>query len=660
MPITMTFNLSTPKRRILGLLLATTATFNAGAGQPASEHTASKNRALIGSLPFDDERDFEFATRGLIARPDVMQIRNEAGELIWDITRFTFLAKDRHLDTINPSLQRQAVLNMNYGLYQVTDGVYQLRGFDLANITYVRGETGWIVFDPLTVPETARAAHAFVSRHLGERPIRAVVYSHAHADHFGGVRGIVTQAEVDSGDVAIIAPRAFMEHVVKENLLAGNAMIRRASYQYGNVLPPSPTERVDGALGKGLPLGRVSLIAPTRVVEEDIETLVVDGVTMVMQNTPDTESPAEMNTWLPQFKTLWVAENVVAGLHNIYTLRGAQARDAQGWSKYINQLIHRFTDNVEVMMASHHWPRWGREEIVDTLEKQRDMYGFLHDQALHWANKGVTINEIHNQFVVPPELADEWYNKGYHGSYSHNVRGVINKYIGYYDGNPATLNKLSPAAAGSKYVALAGGPDKLLAEAGKAYARGEYRWVAELVNHLVFAEPGNRAARELQANAFEQLGYQAENAGWRNAYLVAASELRHGMPSVINAVQMGADLPAAVDTELMLDYLGVRLNAERARGHAITINLQLPDRGEQFVLALKHSHLNNLRNARADDADLSLTLDRAALDQLLLGADSLTDLLASGAATASGNPEVFNQLLAMLDNFDYWFEIVRP
>jgi alkyl sulfatase BDS1-like metallo-beta-lactamase superfamily hydrolase len=625
-----------------------------------SVFTLAKHKAMLEELPFDDVLDFSFATKGFIAKPEQLNITNNQGEVVWSLNDFSFLKKDNSTSSIHPSLERQAVLNMNYGLYKVTEGIYQVRGYDLANITYIKGNTGWIVFDPLTVPETAKAAHALLTKHLGDYPIKAVIYSHAHGDHFGGIKGIITQEQVDNGEVEVIAPRDFMEHVVKENVLAGNAMTRRVSYQYGGFLPINARSVVDGALGKGLPLGRVSLITPTRIIEKPLETIEIDGITLVMQNTPDTESPSEMNTWLPQFKTLWMAENVVAGLHNIYTIRGAQTRDAAGWSKYINKVLKQFGQKADIMIASHHWPRWGNDVITDMLEKQRDMYGYLHDQALHLANKGVTINEIHNELTVPKVLSQEWYNRGYHGSYSHNIRGVVNKYLGYFDMNPATLNKLSPVDAGKKYVSLVGGSEQLLAKAQIAFDKGEYRWVAELLNHLVFAEPKNIKARLLQANTFEQLGYQSETAGWRNAYLAGAFELRNGMAMKINTVQIGVDIVRAMDTELVLDYFGVRLNAERAKGKEVTINLILPDQDNQFLIELKNSHLNNLANEQAKNADLTMTINKEDFDNLLLKITSIDELIQTKKLTYQGDLTAFAELISLLDDFDYWFEIVQP
>ena len=590
-----------------------------------------------------------------------MLIRNPDGSVAWQLGGYDFLLDGKPRDSINPSLQRQALLNLKYGLFEVAEGIYQVRGFDLANITFIRGDSGWIVVDTLTTPATARAAYELVSRELGERPIRTVIYSHAHADHFGGVRGLVEPQQVASGAVQIIAPAGFMEAAIKENVLAGNAMMRRATYQYGTQLPKGPQGQVDMAIGKGLARGPLSLLAPTRLIEGEGEDLVLDGVPFTFQNTPGTESPAEMNIWLPRQKALLMAENVVGTLHNLYTLRGAEVRDALGWSKYINQALHRFGRQAEVMFAVHNWPRWGNAEIVEVLEKQRDLYGFLHDQTLHLANQGVTIGQVHNRLRLPPSLDQEWYDRGYHGSVSHNARAVLNRYLGYYDGNPASLDPLSPEDSAGRYVEYMGGAERLLEQARASYARGEYRWVVEVVNRLVFAEPDNRAARELQADALEQLGYQAENAGWRNSYLSAAYELRHGVPRDQPTMKAGsADALAAMDTGLLFDYLGVRLDAGAAEGKALSINLRLPDIGENYLLELKNSHLNNLRGVQSEDAGQTVSIDRADLNRLLLKEVSAVRLVFEGKLKSSGNPLLLGQLFGMLGDFDFWFDIVTP
>jgi len=645
------------------LLIVTIGSANANTetmSKPASKYTIAHQAELLASLPFSDKLDFSLVEKGLIKRPEKLSIKDEQGNVVWELGNYQFLLDNNKIDTVNPSLLRQAKLNMAYGLYQVTERIYQVRGYDLANITFIKGDSGWIIFDPLLTPATSKAALALVTQELGKFPVKAVVYSHAHADHFGGVRGIVSQAQVDSGEVQIIAPRGFMEYAIKENVLAGNAMARRATYQYGNALPKGAKGQVDAAIGKGLSTGYMGLIAPNREILADEETIVVDGIKMVMQNTPGTESPAEMNTYFPQFKTLWSAENVTGTLHNIYTLRGAEVRDAQAWSKFINKVIYHFAQDSKVMFSAHSWPRWGKKYIIEVLEKQRDMYGYLHDKTLNLANKGVTINEIHNQLSVPDVLAHEWYNRGYHGSYSHNVRGIINKYLGFYDSNPANLNKLSPSESSVKYVELMGGANNVLIQANKAFKKGEYRWVAELLNHLVFAQPNNKKAKYLQADTLEQLGYQAENAGWRNSYLAAAFELRHGIPKTAKAVKAGPDMIKAMSSELIFDFLGVRLNSLKALGHHFKINFIFPDRNEKFLLELANDHLNNIENIQDEHADLTVTIDRKDLNLLLLKQQSFEQLLKSKAMKLDGNGKVLGQLLMMMDEFPFWFNIVTP
>ncbi|OBY57570.1 MULTISPECIES: alkyl/aryl-sulfatase [unclassified Pseudomonas] len=629
--------------------------------KPPTSFTEAAQEQVRQSLPFSDRADFDRVEKGLIKRPDNLVIKNDDGSVAWQLGDYDFIKAAKDLGSVNPSLMRQAQLNLSYGLFKVTDGIYQVRGYDLANTTFIEGKTGWIVIDTLTTPATSKAAYALVSQELGQKPIRAIIYSHAHVDHFGGVKGLVSQEQVDKGEVQIIAPKGFMEAAIKENVMAGNAMIRRATYQYGTVLPKGPQGQVDMAIGKGVAHGPLSIIAPTKLIDGELQDLEIDGVPFTFQNTPGTESPAEMNVWLPQQKALLMAENVTATLHNLYTLRGAETRDPLGWSKYINEALHRFGDKAEVMFAVHNWPRWGHEDIVRTLEKQRDMYGYLNDQTLHLANNGVTINQIHERLKVPPELANEWFNRGYHGSVSHNVRAVVNKYLGYYDSNPATLNPLAPEDSAKKYVEFMGGADHLLQMAKASFDKGEYRWVVEVVNKLVFADPTNQAARNLQADALEQLGYQAENAGWRNSYLVAAQELRNGVPRNLPSLRVSnPDALAAMDTGLLFDYLGVRMNAQKAEGEDFSINLVLPDKNEQYLLELKNSHLNNIKGVQSENAGQTVTIDRADLNRLMLKEVSPVRLVFEGKLKSSGNPLLLAKLFGLLDDFDFWFDIVTP
>ena len=473
-------------------------------GKPPSEHTIEVLEQARTTLPFADTRDFEEQKKGFIAAPDSKKIMANAGHVAWDMERFGFLLEGDEFESIHPSLVRQSLLNMNYGLYEVIPGIYQVRGFALANITFLKGDTGWIVFDPTEASESARAAKELVDEHLGELPVVAVIYSHNHGDHWAGIRGIVDEADVRAGKVEIIAPRDFMEHAIAENVYAGNAMNRRLFYQYGVLLPASPMATSGQGLSQSTAAGHTGLIPPTRIIENDVEELSVDGVKMVFQNTPNTEAPAEMNTWLPDMKALWMAENVTGVFHNIYTLRGTPVRDALAWSKYINEALYEYGMEAEVMFASHHWPRWGNERIQEVLKGQRDLYANMNNQVLHFANQGVTINEIHNVYETPKSISDQWYNRGYHGSPEHNSRGVINRYLGYWDVNPATLIPLSLRDSAPLYVEMMGGADKIMAKGRELHDQGKYLEATEILNKLVFAEPQNQPAKDLLADVFEQ------------------------------------------------------------------------------------------------------------------------------------------------------------
>jgi alkyl sulfatase BDS1-like metallo-beta-lactamase superfamily hydrolase len=491
-------------------------------GKMPSKFTIELQNGLRKSLPFQDKQDFAENKKGFIAAPDYTQIMAEAGHVAWDMGKYQWLLDGKDFDSVHPSLQRQAILNMAYGLYEVIPGIYQVRGFDLANISFIRGKTGWIVFDPLTAKETAAAALKFVNETLGERPVVAVVYSHSHADHFGGVRGVVDENDVRSGKVKVIAPVGFMDHAVSENVYAGNAMSRRLFYQYGVLLPASPFGHVDQSIGKNTAAGNLGLIEPNVIIAERIEELTVDGVKMIFQNTPGTEAPAEMNTYFPQFKAFWAAENITGTIHNIYTLRGALVRDALEWSKQINQALYLFGQEADVMFASHSWPRWGNARVQEVMRGQRDMYAHLNNQVLHLANQGVTINQIHNVYKVPRSQQEQWYARGYHGSFEHNSRAVINRYLGYWDANPTTLIPLSPEDSAPLYVEMMGGAKKIMARGKKLYNQGKYRHAQEILNKLVYAEPDNQPAKDLLADTFEQIGYQQESPSVRNSFLAAA------------------------------------------------------------------------------------------------------------------------------------------
>ena len=628
-------------------------------GKLASPATAAAQQAQRASLPFDDERDFEEVRRGFIAEPAYRQIMAEAGHVAWNMASYDFLLEGQDFDSIHPSLQRQAILNMAYGLFEVVPGhIYQVRGFDLANISFVRSDTGWIVFDPLTAQETAAAAYALVTEHLGERPVVAVVYSHSHGDHFGGVRGVIDEADVASGKVQVIAPVGFLEHAVAENVYAGNAMNRRMFYQYGALLDRNPFGHVDQAIGKGVAVGSVGLIAPTISIVEDIEELTIDGVRMVFQNTPGTEAPAEMNTWFPDLKAFWAAENITGTIHNIYTLRGALVRDALEWSRQINVALHRFGKEAEVMFASHSWPRWGNDRIQEVMRTQRDTYAHLNNGVMHLANQGVTINEIHNVYRVPESLQQQWSARSYHGSVEHNSRAVINRYLGYWDANPATLIPLSPGDSAPLYVEMMGGATPIIAKGRELIAGGEYLLATEILNKLVYAEPGNAEAQRLLADAFEQIGYQQESPSVRNSFLAAALELRSGIPEGAAPHSSGPDLIRALSTGQFLDFLGIRLDPLKADGIAFTANLVTPDNGEKYVIELSNGTLTNLEGFLADDPDLTITINRSDLELAMMGAAPLMEQVADGRAVLEGDASVLQTLASLLVHFELGFEIM--
>ncbi len=628
-------------------------------GKPPSKYTQEVLRQARTTLPFADTRDIEEQKRGLIAPMKKLQIMADAGNIAWDMARFQFLDRQDSFDSIHPSLLRQAKLNNNYGLYEVIPGIYQVRGFDLSNITFVRGKKGWIVFDTLVSAETARAAWQLFQEHVGKGlPITAVIYSHSHVDHWGGLRGIVNEDDVRSGKITVIAPPNFMDYTISENVFAGNAMNRRLFYQYGLLLPANAYGYVSQGLGQAPSAGSVGLIAPNMTIEKDIQEVEVDGVRMVFQNTPNTEAPTEMNTYLPDMKALWMAENVTSTLHNIYTLRGTAIRDSLRWSKYIAQALYRFGLDAEVMFASHHWPRWGNTRIQEVLRSQRDLYAHMNNQVLHHANEGVTINEIHNVYRLPKSLENQWHCRGYHGSPQHNSRGVIQFYLGFWDCNPATLIPLSPTESAPLYVEMMGGSEKILARGRALHDQGKYLLAQEIVNKLVQAEPQNQDAKDLLADIFEQIGYQQENPGLRNSYLAGAYELRSGIPQGKTASTTNPDVIRAMDTELFLNFLGIRMDGRKAEGLRFTINLITPDNGEKFLIEMENSTLTNLPGFLAKKPDLTLTINRSDLEQAMTGAKTLKAQLADGTAKAEGNLDVLKQLASTMVDFDPRFEIM--
>lgn len=627
-------------------------------GKPPSQYTLQVIQEARKTMPFSDKQDYEEAEKGFIAPLNSKIIQAAAGHTAWDIQRYDFFNLGRDFDSIHPSLQRQSELNQKIGLFEVIPGIYQVRGLDLANITFVRGKTGWIVFDPLTARETARAGLELINQEIENLPVTAVIISHSHADHFGGIRGVVDPERLAAGKVEIIAPSGFMLHTVSENIYAGNAMNRRLFYQYGVLLPASPYGHAGQGLAQNVSAGAVGLLPPTRVVEEPIEEFEVDGVKMIFQNTPGTEAPSEMNTYLPDQKALWMAENVSGTIHNIYTLRGAQVRDALAWSKYISRALYIFGQEAEVMFASHHWPRWGNNRIQEVLRGQRDAYAHLNNQVLHYANQGVTINQIHNIYQVPSGLEDVWYARGYHGSPEHNSRAVINRYLGYWDANPATLIPLSPQDSAPLYVEMMGGAENIINKGKELYDTGEYFQAQEILDKLVWAEPQNQEAKDLLADVWEQIGYQQENPGLRNSFLAGAFELRSGIPSGASPDSSGPDIIGAMSTGLFLDFIGVRMDGKKAEGLEYSINLITPDNGEKYAIELSNSTFTNVEGFLNQDPDLSITIDRSDLENIMMGKKTFVASIKDGTAKAEGNVEILSEIAKTLVTFEMGFEIL--
>jgi alkyl sulfatase BDS1-like metallo-beta-lactamase superfamily hydrolase len=628
-------------------------------GKAPSEFTKEVLRRAKATLPFGDTRDFEEQQKGFIAPMKDLIIRDDDGGVVWNMEQFQFIDQQDEFDSIHPSMHRIAKLNMNYGLYEVIPGIYQVRGFDLAQTTFIRGKSGWIIFDCLVTNEAMRAAWELFQEHVGEGlPVTAVVYSHSHGDHWGGVRGVVDEADVRAGKVQIIAPRDFMDFTISENVYAGNAMNRRLFYQYGVLVPVNPYGYVTQGLGHGISRGTSGLIAPTHVVEEDIEEIVVDGIRMIFQNTPNTEAPSEMNTYIPEMKALWMAENVNATLHNIYTLRGALIRDSLNWSKYINAALYLYGQDAEVLFGAHHWPRWGNDRVQDILRAQRDLYANFNNQVLHLANQGVTINQIHNVYELPKSLQQKWECRGYHGSVQHNCRGVINRYLGFWDCNPATLIPLSPSESAPLYVEMMGGAEKILARGRQLHDEGQYLMAQEILNKLVHAEPDNQQAKNLLADVFEQIGYQQENPGLRNSFLAGAYELRTGIPQGSSPKSSGPDVIRAMSTELFLNFLGIRMDSRKAEGMEFTMNLITPDNGEKFVIELTNATLSNLPGFLADNPDLTLTINRADLEQTMMGVKTLEAQIQDGTAKVEGDVTILAKLAATMVDFDPLFEVL--
>ncbi|MGR5048065.1 alkyl/aryl-sulfatase [Photobacterium damselae] len=650
-------------RYTLVALLGIMTVFNSYAqeSKPASEATKAANQQVQNSLPFSNKQDFEDAQKGFIAKEEPLTIKDAKGNVVWDLEEYKkYIGLDKAApDTVNPSLWRNAQLNMINGLFKVTDGIYQIRGYDLSNITFIEGKTGWIVFDPLISQETAKAALDFINKELGERPVVAIIYSHSHIDHFGGVKGLVTDKDVEDGKVVVIASDGFTEHAVSENVIAGNAMGRRAIYMYGALLPRNASGGVNGGLGQTTSTGMATLIKPTDLIKETGEVRTIDGVKMVFQFTPGTEAPTEINTWFPEKKALWMAENSTNTMHNILTLRGAQVRDALKWATYLNETIELWGNEVEVKFQSHHWPMWGEKRIVDYLKKQRDIYKYIHDQSVRLMNQGYVGSEISEMITLPSELENNWSTRGYYGTLRHNSRAVYQRYMGWYTGNPSDLNNLPPVDAAKKYVEYMGGEQAVIDKAQKDFDKGNYRWVAEVLKQAVFASPDNAKAKALLADTYEQLGYQAESGPWRSVYLQGAHELRNGVPTSGGTQTATPDIIKNMPPEMYFDYLAIRLNPEKAAGKNFIINVDFTDLKEEYTLYVENSVLN-YSNKINKEPNVSLSLTKATLDKIQLGEITIEQAIKNGDVKLTGDKAVLEDFVGMLDTFNFWFNVVTP
>lgn len=625
----------------------------------AAPATIAVNQAITSELPLGDSQDFTAARRGFIATRKPLLITRSDGQVVWSDEDYAWQNDRTAPDSVNPSIWRQAQLNNIHGLFKVTDGIYQVRGFDLANMTLIEGNKGWIVVDPLTSVETAEAALKLANDSLGTRPVTGVLYTHSHIDHFAGAAAVVSETDAASGTVPVVAPAHFTQEAVSENVLAGAVMTRRASYMYGMTLPRTPYGHVDTGLGKQPARGTTSLIKPNTLISATGQLLTLDGIDFVFQYTPDSEAPAEFMFYLPQHRAFCGAEVMSRTFHNIYTLRGAKVRDALKWSGYIDEALVRFGSQSDVVFNSHHWPIFGREAVSGYMKKQRDIYRYTHDQTLRLAAQGLTPNEIAATIKLPESLTDNFSTRGYYGTLKHNAKAVYQHYFGWYDGNPVNLDPLPPEAQAHRYVEAIGGIDAVLEKAGNAYRDGDFQWAAQLAHHAVFADATNDKARTMLAQAYEQLGYQAESGPWRDVYLSGANELRNGLQSVDIRESAGA-LLRSVPLELFFVAMATNVDPESAAGKIITVNFRFNDSGDDFTLILENSVLNHRKGFTAE-ADTTLTLTREFLVRLISGQATLKDLLGKDGVSVDGSVLKLGQLLGSLGlpSFDP-FPITTP
>ena len=634
-----------------------------GETEGATTITAEANAEWYEKLDFSDRREFANAERGWLDNAEGRIIDGDDNRSAWDLQSYGDLNRDAP-DTVNPSLWRNTQLNAKAGLFEVCDGIYQVRGFDMANTTFIRTDHGWIVFDVLMCKENMKAAKELMENRFGPLDIKAVLYSHSHVDHFGGVEGVITREQVAdaklslkkqlaSGKTLVLAPAGFLKHAISENVYAGIAMARRAQFQYGTVLDKGEKGALSVGIGMGQSTGTVTLIAPTYEIGEDVPKLTIDGLEIEFQLTPGTEAPAEMNAYFPKYRALWMAENCTGTLHNLYTLRGAEVRDANDWAKYIIEADQRFCEKTDVVFQSHNWPHWG-EEIHDYLLNTAAIYKFIHDQTLHYMNQGYTSTEVAAMLTLPEKLEKVWYTRPYYGTLAHNAKAVYQKYLGWYDANPVNLNPLPPSDTAKKLVEYLGSTDAVLRKARKDFEKGDYQWVAQITKELVFADPSNQKARNLCADALEQLGYQAESGAWRNAYLMGAAELRKGNLSGLARTANGlGSAMKEMTVDMLLDYISILTDANAAQNDDVTLNLIVTDVNEKFYVTRKNGILLSYSGENRPDAQATVTCKRLQLLALMQGQQA-------GQVQVSGDATALKRLLAYASKFEKTFNVIEP
>jgi len=624
----------------------------------ASEYTVASNQQFADNLNIDHQQDFEDARRGMVAAAPNVSMVSTTGSKVWDAAAYNFIQGEAP-DTVNPSLWRQAKLNNIRGLFKVAEGIYQLRGFDLANSTLIKSDNGWILVDPLTTMATAKAAMDFAEQHLGEINLTAVIFTHSHVDHFGGVLALINAQQAADNNIPIIAPVGFMAEATSENIIAGRAMTRRSTYMFGDLLERSATGHVDTGLGKQVIFGSISILQPTVIIDQPEQTMLVDGVEFDFYNMPGSEAPAELTFYLPQWNAFCGAELLSHVMHNVLTLRGAKVRDALLWSDYIGQSIDRLGD-VEILFNSHHWPTWGHDRIISQMQQQQDMYKFTHDQTVRLANIGYTPKEIAEKLRLPKSLAGNFHIRGYYGTLSHNSKAVYQHYFGWYEGNPAQLNPLPPVESSVRYVEFMGGADAILKKAAVYLAKGEYRWVAEVINHLVFAEPDNMAARNMLAEAYRQMAYQAESGPWRDIYLSGAKELTEGKANNTAAVFSAKEFFLQVPLIEFMKALSVTLDAEKAEGQRLKINVSFKDLDQNFVLSIRNSVMYYRELPADESADASITIGRDLFFQIMMKQVGIVNLVGSEDLQVEGSILKLVKFFSLLGESNDNFNIVTP